>query len=163
MPEIFTLGNRVTVMRDGATVETVDVAGTTAQALIAAMVGRRLEERVPKRAVEPGAVALEVAGLQRGPLGPLGFEVRAGEIFGLAGLMGSGRTEVARAIFGADPPTAGEVRVGGQRLDGSVRRRHRRRGGLRDRGPQGAGAGARRLGRRQHLARHPGQICVGRA
>jgi ribose transport system ATP-binding protein len=121
MPEIFALGNRVTVMRDGATVHTFDVASTTAQALIAAMVGRPVEEWVAKRRVKPGEVCLAVEQLCRGRIGPVSFEVRAGEIFGLAGLMGSGRTEVARAVFGADPASGGQVRVGSRRLDGSVR------------------------------------------
>ncbi len=120
MPEIFSLGDRVTVLRDGATIETVAVAGTSVAALIAAMVGRPVGERVPKRRVEPGPVALQVEDLTRGPIGPVRFEVRAGEIFGLAGLMGSGRTEVARAIFGADPPSGGLVRVAGRQLAGTV-------------------------------------------
>jgi ribose transport system ATP-binding protein len=121
MPEIFAIGDRVTVMRDGATVTTLAVAATSEPALIAAMVGRPVEQRVPRRQVQPGPVRLAVTGLERaGVLGPLSFEVRAGEIFGLAGLMGAGRTEVARAIFGADPISAGEVRVGDRRLTGTV-------------------------------------------
>jgi ribose transport system ATP-binding protein len=124
MPEIFAIGDRVTVMRDGATVDTRAVAGTTVEALIAAMVGRPLAEQIPKRSVKLGEPRLQVIGLRQGQgaaLGPVSFEVRAGEIFGLAGLMGSGRTEVARAIFGADRPSGGEVRVAGRRLDGTVR------------------------------------------
>jgi ribose transport system ATP-binding protein len=122
MPEIFAIGDRVTVMRDGATVETVTVAGANVDALISSMVGRRIEQLVAKRPVRIGETRLVVQDLQRGAaLGPISFAVRAGEIFALAGLMGSGRTEVARAIFGADPTSAGEVRVGARRLDGSVR------------------------------------------
>ena len=122
MPEIFAIGDRVTVMRDGATVDTRLVAETTVEALIAAMVGRPLAEQIPKRPVPLGEASLQVVDLRQGAgLGPLSFEVRAGEIFGLAGLMGSGRTEVARAIFGADRPSGGEVRVRGRRLAGSVR------------------------------------------
>ena len=122
MPEIFAIGDRVTVMRDGATVDTRAVAGTTVEALIAAMVGRPLAEQIPKRSVTLGEPRLQVVELRQGAaLGPVSFEVRAGEIFGLAGLMGSGRTEVARAIFGADRPSGGEVRVAGRRLDGTVR------------------------------------------
>jgi ribose transport system ATP-binding protein len=122
MPEIFAIGDRVTVMRDGATVDTRRVAETTVEALIAAMVGRPLAEQIPKRPVQLGEACLQVVDLRQGAgLGPLSFEVREGEIFGLAGLMGSGRTEVARAIFGADRPDGGEVRVRGRRLAGSVR------------------------------------------
>jgi ribose transport system ATP-binding protein len=121
MPEIFAIGDRVTVMRDGATVETVAVANTTEGALISSMVGRQVEERVPKRQVPLGETLLAVDRLERaGALGPITFDIRAGEIFALAGLMGSGRTEVARAIFGADATTGGQVRVGQRRLPGTV-------------------------------------------
>jgi ribose transport system ATP-binding protein len=122
MPEIFAIGQRVTVMRDGATIETVQVADTSVEALIASMVGRRIEQHVPKRTVNLGDTALLVDGLDlRGASAPISFAVRAGDIFGLAGLMGSGRTELARALFGADPSSGGEVSVGGRRLRGSVR------------------------------------------
>ena len=122
MPEIFAVGDRVTVMRDGATVLTTRVADTSASALIAAMVGRPIGDFIPKRPARPGAVVLRAAGLARGgALGPIDLEIRAGEIFGLAGLMGSGRTEVARAIFGADRPTAGRVEVEGRPTGGTVR------------------------------------------
>jgi len=122
MPEIFAIGERVTVMRDGATVETVPIADTTVEALIASMVGRRIEQRVPKRQVNLGDAALVVEELKLSALSaPISFAVRAGEIFGLAGLMGSGRTELARALFGADSSSAGEVRLGARRLGGSVR------------------------------------------
>jgi ribose transport system ATP-binding protein len=121
MPEIFAIGDRVTVMRDGATVTTLAVAEASVDGLIAAMVGRRIEERVPKRAVTIGDPLLVVADLASAAVGPVSLTIRAGEIFGLAGLMGSGRTEVARAIFGADAPTGGQVVVGGRRLQGRVR------------------------------------------
>jgi ABC-type sugar transport system ATPase subunit len=122
MPEIFAIGERVTVMRDGATVRTAALADTTVDALIADMVGRRVEQRVTKRPVALGDTTLVVEGLELGAASaPISFSVRAGEIFGLAGLMGSGRTEVARALFGADRPRAGEVRLGARRLAGSVR------------------------------------------
>jgi ribose transport system ATP-binding protein len=84
------------------------------------MVGRPLEQRIQKRSVSAGEVTLDVRELHSRDVGPVTFRVHAGEIFGVAGLMGSGRTELARAIFGADP-AEGEVRVGGRRLDGSVR------------------------------------------
>jgi len=103
MKEIFSIGDRVTVMRDGHTVGTRDVKGTTIGELIQMMVGRTIGEQIPKREVPMGDPVLEVEDLAReGVLEPVSLEIRAGEILGVAGLMGSGRTELARAIFGAD-------------------------------------------------------------
>jgi ribose transport system ATP-binding protein len=117
MNEIFTIGDRVTVMRDGYTVGTREVKQTTVKELIHLMVGRTIAEQIPKRQVTLGEVVLEVRDLARdGILAPVNLSVRAGEILGVAGLMGSGRTEMARAIFGADPTDGGRVRVAGRRL-----------------------------------------------
>ncbi|MEN8162540.1 MAG: sugar ABC transporter ATP-binding protein [Acidobacteriota bacterium] len=119
MKEIFAIGDRVTVMRDGRTVGTHEVAGTEVNELIRMMVGRTIAEQIPKREVSIGDVVLEVKGLARGGvLLPVSFSLRSGEILGVAGLMGSGRTELARAIFGADSIDAGEVRVDGRMLPG---------------------------------------------
>ncbi len=117
MPEIFAIGDRVTVMRDGQTVGTKRVSETEVAELIQLMVGRTIAERVPKREVALGEVALEVDGLitARFPK-PISLSLREGEILGVAGLMGSGRTELARAIFGADPIGAGTVTVAGRKL-----------------------------------------------
>ena len=113
--EIFAIGDRVTVMRDGQTIGTRQVQQTDTAELIQLMVGRTIDEQIPKREVPFGAAVLQVEGLARtGELAPVSLSVHAGEILGIAGLMGSGRTELARAIFGADPTDAGTVRVAGQ-------------------------------------------------
>jgi len=119
MPEIFAIGDRVTVMRDGRTVGTKDVSETDVAELISLMVGRTIADRVPKRDVTLGEVVLEVEGLSGPELpGPVDFSLREGEILGLAGLMGSGRTALARTIFGADPTDGGTIIVAGEKLSG---------------------------------------------
>jgi ABC-type sugar transport system ATPase subunit len=106
-------------MRDGRTVGTREVKRTEVGELIQLMVGRTIAEQIPKRKVPIGDVVLEVEGLARaGVLSPVSLSVRSGEILGVAGLMGSGRTELARAIFGADPADSGDVRVGGRVISG---------------------------------------------
>jgi len=119
MPEIFAIGDRVTVMRDGQTVGTKKVSETNVAELIQLMVGRTIAERVPKRDVALGEVVLEVDGLAGAAFPePISLSLRRGEILGVAGLMGSGRTELARAIFGADPTDGGTVTVAGRTLSG---------------------------------------------
>ncbi|MBE2276684.1 MAG: sugar ABC transporter ATP-binding protein [Rhodobacteraceae bacterium] len=116
MDEIRRISDRVTVMRDGAYVGTVAAADTPIETIIAMMVGRELDKTaaaIPDLTAAP--VALSVRGLRAGRLvRDVGFDLRRGEILGFAGLMGAGRTEVARAIFGADPREAGEIAVHGQ-------------------------------------------------
>ncbi len=118
MDELKRIADRVTVMRDGETVGTVPAADTPVETIIAMMVGRKLTEEVasaPDLSAAP--VALEVRGLARGrEIRDVSFEVRQGEILGFAGLMGAGRTEVARAIFGADPIEGGEIFVHGRKV-----------------------------------------------
>jgi ribose transport system ATP-binding protein len=117
--EIFTIGDRVTVMRDGRTVGTRVVGQTEVGELIRLMVGRTIAEQIPKREVAMGDPVLQVDGLSReGVLAPISLTLHAGEILGVAGLMGSGRTELARAVFGADPTDSGTVTVGGTTLPG---------------------------------------------
>ncbi|MBX3070521.1 MAG: sugar ABC transporter ATP-binding protein [Thermomicrobiales bacterium] len=111
------VGDRATVLRDGRYVDTVPMAGTSHRDLIRMMVGRDLTQQYPKEDIPIGAVALEVDGLTRhGVIEDISFQVRTGEIVALAGLVGAGRSEVARAIFGIDPLDGGTIRVAGQEV-----------------------------------------------
>lgn len=115
MEELFLIGDRVTVLRDGRHVGTRRIAETAMPELVRMMVGRDLNEHFPKQAARAGEEALRVEGLTRkGILEDITFTLRRGEVVGIAGLMGSGRTELARAIFGADPLDAGKVFVHGR-------------------------------------------------
>ncbi len=118
MDEIKRISDRVTVMRDGEYVGTVPAADTPMETIISMMVGRTLSNEalvIPNTTNAP--VALEVRNLNRGrEIRDVSFSVRKGEILGFAGLMGAGRTEVARAIFGADRRDGGEIWVNGQRV-----------------------------------------------
>jgi rhamnose transport system ATP-binding protein len=117
LDEVFALCQRVTVMRDGRHVSSSETAATTTQQLIHAMVGRDMDALFPKEVAPVGETVLKVDRLTReGVFTDVSFEVRAGEIVALAGLVGAGRSEVARAIFGIDRPDAGAVEVHGRRL-----------------------------------------------
>jgi rhamnose transport system ATP-binding protein len=117
LDEVFALCQRVTVMRDGRHVVTASVEETTTQKLIHAMVGRDLDALFPKQIAEVGATVLKVDRLTReGVFTDVSFEVKAGEIVALAGLVGAGRSEVARAVFGIDRADAGGVEVHGRKL-----------------------------------------------
>ncbi|MGW0193724.1 sugar ABC transporter ATP-binding protein [Nonomuraea sp. NPDC003201] len=117
LEEIFELCRRVTTLRDGAYVAEDLVADITPDDLVRRMVGRELEALFPKRETEAGEVALKVRRLTReGVFTDVSFEVRRGEIVALAGLVGAGRSEVARAVFGIDRWDAGSVEVDGRRL-----------------------------------------------
>lgn len=115
MDEVQRIADRITVMRDGQTIDTLPAAGTTMSQIISLMVGRDLDDARPhERKTEHADIALEVKGLNRGKqIRDVSFTLMKGEILGFAGLMGAGRTEVARAIFGADPIDSGEIRVNG--------------------------------------------------
>ncbi|MGW7072017.1 sugar ABC transporter ATP-binding protein [Streptomyces sp. NPDC054855] len=116
LEEIAALGDRVTVLRDGRSVDQVP-ASTPEDELVRLMVGRSIEQQYPRERPDTGGALLSVRGLTRdGVFHDVSFEVRAGEVVGLAGLVGAGRTEVARAVFGADPYDAGSVDVRGERL-----------------------------------------------
>ncbi|OLF10354.1 sugar ABC transporter ATP-binding protein [Actinophytocola xanthii] len=118
MEEIKRIADRVTVIRDGQYVDTVDVGSTSTREIIAMMVGRMLADGAGPRGVRPDReVLLEVTGLStRTLLKGVSFDLRAGEILGFAGLMGAGRTETARAIVGADPVDAGVITLRGEQI-----------------------------------------------
>ena len=121
LAEVFALGDRITVLRDGRKIASLLPAETTPDQLVTLMVGRPVDTTYtrPGRPAA-GEIALEVKNLSGSGFSDINLVVRAGEIVGLSGLVGSGRTEVARAIFGADRVTAGEIRLFGQRVEGSA-------------------------------------------
>jgi ribose transport system ATP-binding protein len=123
LDEIFAICNRVTVLRDGAYVDSKPIGSLTRETLIELMVGRKLENEFPKRTVTNSAgnelrSGLAVKGLVGGPkVKDVSFNVRRGEIVALTGLVGAGRTETARLIFGADKREAGSITLDGDSLD----------------------------------------------
>ncbi|MBL1103968.1 sugar ABC transporter ATP-binding protein [Streptomyces sp. 5-8] len=117
LEEIFRICQKVTTLRDGTRIASETLDKMTEDDLVRRMVGRELAELYPERRAQTGDVALGVRRLTReGVFTDVSFEVRRGEIVGLAGLVGAGRTEVARAVFGIDRWDAGEVEVAGRRL-----------------------------------------------
>jgi inositol transport system ATP-binding protein len=117
MDEVFQIADDITVFRDGRHIATVPASQTDRNSLIAMMVGRELTNLFPKEDALIGEVVLAVQGLTRtGIVKDVSFELRRGEILGLAGLMGAGRTEVIEGIFGIKPIDAGEITVKGQRV-----------------------------------------------
>lgn len=117
LDEIFEIADRVTVLRDGLNVAAHPLAEVTRQELIERMVGRELNDEFPRRTSAIGAPRLEVRGLRRGSaVRDVSLSVRSGEILALTGLVGAGRTETVRLIFGADEREAGEIRLDGRLL-----------------------------------------------
>jgi len=115
LEEVFAICGRVTVMRDGRSVETRPVSQWTEETMVQVMVNRPIDSFFPKQDIMLGAPVLEVQGLASGPrFANVSFAVRAGEIYGIAGLVGAGRTEVLKTIFGALPMTAGAIKISGQ-------------------------------------------------
>jgi len=110
LEEIFEIGQRVTIMRDGQYIATNDVCDLNREEIIKMMVGRELKDEFPKEFFERGQETLRVEGLtSHGAFENVSFNLNKGEIVGLTGLVGAGRTEVARAIFGADKIDAGQI------------------------------------------------------
>ncbi len=116
MEEIFELTQRVTVIRDGQFVGTVRTADTSREELVAMMVGRTLSETFPAGGHGQEDIALEARRLCGERFRDVSFKLRRGEILGVAGLIGAGRTEIARVIFGADPRTSGDLLIDGQHV-----------------------------------------------
>ncbi len=112
IPEVFRICTAVTILRDGELVARTDIAETTPSAVIDAMVGRELKlDLQVRREANPGDVVLSARGIRAKNVNDVDLDVRAGEIVGLGGLVGAGRTELVRAIIGADPRSAGTVSV----------------------------------------------------
>ncbi|MDO4343555.1 MAG: sugar ABC transporter ATP-binding protein [Eubacteriales bacterium] len=116
LEEVFEIGDRATVLRDGKYIVTLPVEELDKQSMIRYMVGRELGQDYPGPSSEPGECILKVENLTNHRIKNCSFELRKGEILGIAGLVGAGRTELVRAIFGADPVTKGTVTKNGRKL-----------------------------------------------
>jgi ribose transport system ATP-binding protein len=116
LEEIFRIADRVSVLRDGRYIATRQTGATDRKDLISLMVGRELKENYPARREPPGDVMLEVRHLYGNGNEDISFSIRKGEILGLSGLVGAGRTELARVIYGAEPAESGEILVEGKRV-----------------------------------------------
>ncbi len=114
LDEVLRIADRVTVMRDGATLGTWPARALTRAALIELMVGRPLDQEYPRRRGAPGAPRLEARGLRGGRVRGVSFAVHGGEVLGVAGLAGAGRTDLARLVFGAERVAGGELRLDGR-------------------------------------------------
>ncbi len=117
MEEIFTICDSITVMRDGKTVDTKPIPETSFDEVVRKMVGRELTDRFPERSPKLGETMLEVKDLSRkGVFENVSFSVRSGEIVGVSGLMGAGRTEIMRTIFGLDGKYTGDILLNGKQV-----------------------------------------------
>jgi ribose transport system ATP-binding protein len=117
MSEVIELADRITVLRDGRFITTVDADKTARRELVGLMVGRELGESYPHKATAGDDVLLEVRNLKTDALSEqISFKLRRGEILGFGGLVGAGRTELVRAIFGADPIEGGQILVDGKKI-----------------------------------------------
>ncbi|WP_330598775.1 sugar ABC transporter ATP-binding protein [Christensenella tenuis] len=117
LEEIFQICDKVTVLRDGKIIDTGNVEDLNKEQIIEMMVGRKLDQEFPKREKKIGDVILRAKGLRRGDrVQDVSFELRRGEILGFAGLVGAGRTETMRLLFGADQMTAGSIELNGKQV-----------------------------------------------
>jgi ribose transport system ATP-binding protein len=118
MEEIFAICDRITILRDGTYVGVRNIKETTFEEVVAMMVGRELGERFPERHAEIGDVKLQVKNLSaKGAFEDVSFEIKKGEILGVAGLMGAGRTEVAQTLFGYRKLSSGEILIDGKQVN----------------------------------------------
>ena len=117
LEELFEIADRVTVFRDGSYIDTRSMKDISRDELIRLMVGRTISKLFPKQDIEAGDVILQVEKLSRtGAFENISFELHKGEILGMAGLVGAGRTNVGRAIFGVEPPTSGRILIEGRKV-----------------------------------------------
>jgi ribose transport system ATP-binding protein len=116
LPEVFRIADRITVMRDGCVVEEAEASSITRDELIRAMVGRQISDAYPARNCVIGEAVLEVASLSGPGVERVDFTVHAGEILGFAGLVGAGRTETMRSLFGADRKSDGRIKLSGKEV-----------------------------------------------
>jgi len=116
LDEIFRLSDRTTVLRDGEHIKTMDTCDVTKEELIRLMIGRELGDQYPMRTPEIGAPLLQVTGLTNHRVRDISLTLKKGEILGVAGLVGSGRTEMARAVFGADKKQSGTIALNGTEI-----------------------------------------------
>ena len=151
--EVFQLADRVTVLRDGHYVDSKPVAETTEDDLIRMMVGHAITDLFPKLPSEITGDVLEVRNLNRRPhTKDVSFTVRGGETVGMAGLVGSGRSETAQVVFGILPADSGDILIDGQKVTHQLARPGHEAGHrLRSRGPRLAGPGPRDAHPREHL------------
>jgi len=116
LEEVFEICDKVSVMRDGEYIITKDVKDTSKKELISYMVGRELKEQYPCSDSVRDDIVMEVASLTTAKIKGVSFHLKKGEILGFGGLVGAGRTEVARALYGADKLISGEIRLGGRKV-----------------------------------------------
>ncbi len=118
LDEVFAIADRITVLRDGKYIATRETAQTSAGEIVSLMVGRQLQDFFVRQSRPAGEVVLSVRGLGRkGAFADVSFQLRRGEILGMYGLKGAGRSELARVVFGLDRRDAGEIRLGGARVE----------------------------------------------
>ncbi len=117
LKEIFEIADRVTVLRDGRKVGTQDIKETDDNKLVTMMVGRDIKDMYPKKEVEPGGIVMEVKDLNANGVNDISFELREGEILGIFGLLGSGRTSLVKALFGANKIRRGQILINGKKAN----------------------------------------------
>ena len=116
LKEVFQICDHATIMRDGRLIKESPVKELTEDKIIESMVGRSLKEQYPRISSNPGAITLDVCNLEAPGISNISFHLRVGEILGVSGLMGAGRTELMKALYGANPATGGQISIDGRDL-----------------------------------------------